>query len=135
VSTVSTPLGTILTNTSGMTLYGFAIDSKGKSNCDATCLQYWPPVSPGSSVQPPANVDAKLGQITGTNGSPQLTVNGWPVYTYAGDHAPGNATGQGLDTSGGLWWVIGTDGTWIESATGASSTSGSTTSGYSRGGY
>ena len=30
VSTVSTPLGTILTNTSGMTLYGFAIDSEGQ---------------------------------------------------------------------------------------------------------
>jgi predicted lipoprotein with Yx(FWY)xxD motif len=138
VSTVSTPLGTILTNADGMTLYGFAADSKGVSNCDATCLQYWPPVSPGPSAKPPAGVDAKLGVITGTNGSPQLTVDGWPVYTYAGDHAPGNTSGQALDTSGGLWWVIGTDGTWITSAGGSASTSdssGGSTSGYSRGGY
>jgi predicted lipoprotein with Yx(FWY)xxD motif len=133
VSTVSTPLGTLLTDSNGMTLYGFAADTMGKSNCDAQCLQYWPPVSPGSSTKPPANVDAKLGQITGANGSPQLTVDGWPMYTYSGDSAPGDTAGQGLDLSGGLWWVVGTDGTWIKSTAGGSSSSGS--SGYSRGGY
>jgi predicted lipoprotein with Yx(FWY)xxD motif len=134
VSTVSTSFGTILTDTNGMTLYGFAADSQGKSNCDAQCLQYWPPVAPGSSFKAPANVSAKLGEITGTDGSPQLTVDGWPMYTYASDSAPGDTAGQGLDLSGGLWWVVGTDGTWIKS-TASGSSSGSTSSGYSRGGY
>jgi predicted lipoprotein with Yx(FWY)xxD motif len=137
VSTVSTGLGTILTNSSGMTLYAFAADIRGASHCDATCLQYWPPVAPGSSFAPPADVSAKLGKITGTNGSPQLTVDGWPVYTYAGDHVPGDTNGQGLDTSGGLWWAIGTNGQWIKSggASSSSSSGGGSTSGYSRGGY
>jgi predicted lipoprotein with Yx(FWY)xxD motif len=134
VSTVSTSFGTIVTDSNGMTLYGFAADSTGKSNCDAQCLQYWPPVSPGSSSKPPANVSAKLGEITGTDGSPQLTIDGWPMYTYSGDSAPGDTSGQGLDLSGGLWWVVGTDGTWIKSTSGGS-TGGSTSSGYSRGGY
>jgi predicted lipoprotein with Yx(FWY)xxD motif len=135
VSTVSTSLGTILTDSSGMTLYGFAADSQGTSNCDAQCLQYWPPVSPGSSVKPPANVSAKLGEITGTDGSPQLTVDGWPMYTYSGDAAPGDTTGQALDLSGGLWWVVGTDGTWIKSTAGSTGGATSGSSGYSRGGY
>jgi predicted lipoprotein with Yx(FWY)xxD motif len=135
VSTVSTSLGTILTDSSGMTLYGFAADSQGVSNCDAQCLQYWPPVSPGSSTKPPANVTAKLGVITGTDGSPQLTVDGWPMYTYASDAAPGDTTGQALDLSGGLWWVVGTDGTWIKSTAGSTGGSTSGSSGYSRGGY
>jgi predicted lipoprotein with Yx(FWY)xxD motif len=142
VSTVSTGLGTILTDSGGMTLYAFAADARGASNCDAQCLQYWPPVSPGSAFTPPTGVDARLGQITGTNGSPQLTVDGWPVYTYAGDHGVGDTTGQGLDTSGGLWWAIGTDGQWIKSGDNSSSSSssstgsgGGSTSGYSRGGY
>jgi predicted lipoprotein with Yx(FWY)xxD motif len=136
VSTVSTSLGTLLTDSNGMTLYGFAADSKGTSNCDSQCLQYWPPVSPSSSFKPPADVNAKLGEITGTNGSPQLTVDGWPMYTYAGDNAPGDTSGQGLDLSGGLWWVVGTDGTWIKSTAGGSSSGGgSTSSGYGSGGY
>ena len=92
-------------------------------------------MSPGPSVKPPSDVDAKLGEITGTNGSQQLTVAGWPVYTYAGDSAPGDTTGQGLDISGGLWWVIAPDGTWIKSAASGSSSGSGSTSGYSRGGY
>jgi predicted lipoprotein with Yx(FWY)xxD motif len=138
VSTVSTSLGTILTDSNGMTLYGFAADSQGTSNCDAQCLQYWPPVSPGSTSKAPTNVSATLGQITGTDGSPQLTVNGWPMYTYSGDSAPGDTAGQGLNLSGGEWWVVGTDGTWIKSDADGSSSDGSTSggsSGYSRGGY
>jgi predicted lipoprotein with Yx(FWY)xxD motif len=135
VSTVSTSLGTILTDSQGMTLYGFAADSKGHSSCDAQCLQYWPPVAPDSSFKPPANVDAKLGEITGANGSPQLTVDGWPMYTYSGDSAAGDVNGQGLDLSGGLWWVVGTDGSWIKSPASGGSSSGGSSSGYSRGGY
>jgi predicted lipoprotein with Yx(FWY)xxD motif len=132
VSTVPTSLGTVLTNSQGMTLYGFAADSKGMSNCDAVCLEYWQPAPPGSTAKPPANSDATLGQITGTNGSPQLTVNGWPVYTYSGDNAPGDTAGQGLELSGGLWWVVGKDGSWIKSSSGGTSSGGSS-SGYSRG--
>jgi hypothetical protein len=66
-------------------------------------------------------------------------VDRWPLCTNAGDPPPGNTSGQGLDTSGGQGWVIGTDGAWIKSAGASASSSGSSggssTSGYSRGGY
>jgi predicted lipoprotein with Yx(FWY)xxD motif len=50
-----------------------------------------------------------------------VTYNGWPLYTWAEDNAPGQATGEGLDNLGGLWWVLNPSGDAIEK-TGAGST-------------
>jgi predicted lipoprotein with Yx(FWY)xxD motif len=122
---MSTPLGKVLTDAAGRTLYGFAADTKGHSNCSGSCSVYWPPVSAGS-VHAANGVTAKLGTITRNDGTKQLTVNGWPVYTYVGDKAPGDTKGQGLNLSGGLWWVIGPNGHWIRTSTGAGSPSPST---------
>ena len=33
-----------------------------------------------------------------------VTYNGWPLYTYASDIQPGQATGQGIDLNGGKWY-------------------------------
>ena len=46
----------------------------------------------------------------------QLTVNGWPMYTYAGDAKAGDASGQGKNLSGGLWWVVDSSGAWVKKA-------------------
>jgi len=35
----------------------------------------------------------------------------WPLYRFAGDHAPGDVNGQG---SGGVWFAMAPDGTLIE---------------------
>src|SRR5215472_17762439 len=73
---------TVLTNAKGLTLYWFARDTPNKSNCDASCLHYWPPVT--GSVAAGSGVTGHLGTITGTNGAKQATWNGHPVYTYVG---------------------------------------------------
>jgi predicted lipoprotein with Yx(FWY)xxD motif len=39
-----------------------------------------------------------------------LTYAGWPLYTYVGDGTAGAATGEGLGTDGGLWFVIAPSG-------------------------
>jgi predicted lipoprotein with Yx(FWY)xxD motif len=140
LATVTTSLGTILTDKAGMTLYGFAADSKGQSNCDAQCAMYWPPVPAGSALPgDPSGATAKVGSITRADGTKQLTIDGWPMYTYVGDGGKGDTTGQGIDTSGGLWWVVGTNGQWITSSAPSPSssapTSGSPSSGYTHGGY
>ena len=44
-----------------------------------------------------------MGMITRPGGTRQVTINGYPVYTYAGDSAPGQVTGNGI---GGAWHVI-----------------------------
>jgi predicted lipoprotein with Yx(FWY)xxD motif len=115
LATASTSVGTILTDSAGKSLYGFAQDTQGVSNCSGSCASYWPPVPvTGSVPKDPKGVTAKLGELTRDDGTKQLTVDGLPVYTYVGDAAAGDTEGQGLNQSGGLWWVVGTNGSLIE---------------------
>ena len=115
VHTGKTDVGKVLVDSNGMTLYAFAADSPGKSNCTDTCLQYWPAAKAAGTVTHSSDVSAKVATINRSDGTTQLTVNGWPVYTYAADSGPGQATGQGQDLSGGRWWVIAPSGTQIKS--------------------
>ena len=41
-----------------------------------------------------------------------MTLNGWPLYYFSGDAAPGDTNGQGVQ---GIWWVLAPDGTKITS--------------------
>jgi predicted lipoprotein with Yx(FWY)xxD motif len=41
--------------------------------------------------------------ITRSDGSKQAAYDGHPLYTYVGDTAPGQAKGNGLNLSGGVW--------------------------------
>ena len=86
----------LLTNASGITLYTFAPDSLNKSVCYGDCATYWPPVPGHMSAGP--GVTGTIGTITRTDGSTQATYDGHPLYTYIGDHAPGQ--------DGGVWHVV-----------------------------
>ena len=118
VHTGKTDFGKVLVDSNGKTLYAFAADSPGKSNCTGTCLQYWPAAKASGTVSHSSDVTAKLATIKRSDGTTQLTVNGWPVYTYAADSGPGQATGQGENLSGGRWWVVAPSGTQIKSGEG-----------------
>lgn len=39
-----------------------------------------------------------------------VTYAGWPLYTYISDSAAGQASGQGLETNGALWYAISPSG-------------------------
>jgi predicted lipoprotein with Yx(FWY)xxD motif len=128
VATGQTDVGTVLVDQNGMTLYAFAADAKNHSNCSGSCATYWPPVTVASgSPTASKDVSATLGTTTRSDGSMQLTVNGWPMYTYVGDAKAGDATGQGKNLSGGLWWVVDPSGAWVKKA--------ASSSGGGRGGY
>lgn len=121
VGTGSTSAGTVLVDAQGRTLYAFAADPVGRSTCTGSCATYWPPEPAGGAAGThPAGVTATLGAITRADGTSQLTVDGHPVYRYRGDSAAGQANGQGLTASGGLWWVVRPDGSWITSTTAGS---------------
>ena len=109
---------TVLTNGKGFTLYSFAPDTSTKSNCNGSCIHYWPPVKGPATAGP--GVTGKLTVITRSDGSKQAAYNGHPLYTYIGDTKPGQDKGNGLNLSGGLWHVITVSG----SAAPASSSSG-----------
>ena len=94
----------LLTNSRGLTVYWFVPDSAGKSACYGDCASYWPPVTGTPSAG--AGVTGKLGTITRTDGTTQATYNGHPLYTYVGDSAPGQDSGNNLNLNGGLWHIV-----------------------------
>jgi predicted lipoprotein with Yx(FWY)xxD motif len=109
---------TVLTNSKGFTLYSFAPDTPTTSKCNGTCAQNWPPVTGPVSA---AGVTGTFGTITRSDGSVQATFDGHPLYTFAGDTAPGQAKGNGLNAAGGLWHEITTSGTAAPAPAGSSS--------------
>jgi predicted lipoprotein with Yx(FWY)xxD motif len=109
---------TVLTSSKGFTLYSFAPDTSTKSNCNGACAQNWPPVTGPATA---SGVTGTFGTIKRSDGSAQATFDGHPLYTFAGDTAPGQNKGNGLNAAGGLWHEITTSGT----APAGSSSSGS----------
>jgi predicted lipoprotein with Yx(FWY)xxD motif len=95
---------TVLADGKGFTLYSFAPDTPTTSRCYGSCAAYWPPVT--GSAGAGSGLPGKTGTIKRTDGSLQLTYNGHPLYTYVGDSAPGQASGNNLNLNGGLWLVV-----------------------------
>jgi predicted lipoprotein with Yx(FWY)xxD motif len=96
---------TVLTNSSGRTLYSFAPDTPAKSACYGSCAVYWPPVI-GNPVAGPGVALSKIATIRRTDGSLQVTYAGHPLYTYIGDTAPGQASGNNINLNGGFWHEV-----------------------------
>jgi predicted lipoprotein with Yx(FWY)xxD motif len=100
-----TRAGTVLAGRKGLTLYYFTRDKpgSGKSVCTGSCASAWPPLT--ARVKAPAGMrlPGPIEMITRAGGAKQVTINGYPVYYYAGDKAPGQVTGNGAD---GTWHVI-----------------------------
>ena len=110
----------VVTDSKGMTLYWFVPDTSSASKCTGSCATYWPPVT--GPVTAGSGVTGMLGTITRPDGTAQATYDGHPLYTYAGDSASGQAKGNGLNVSGGLWWEMTVSGAKPATST---STSGS----------
>ncbi len=109
-SVIATPnarLGTILANAQGRTLYYFVPERGGKIVCSSSaCTSYWPPsLNPSGSPTGGAGVTGQLGLITRGGGAQQISYNTWPLYTFAGDSAAGQTSGQGVVGFGGKWMV------------------------------
>jgi predicted lipoprotein with Yx(FWY)xxD motif len=110
ISTKTLPkLGTVLVNSKGMTLYVFVPDKQKKVTCVSTCAVVWPPVflpNGGKAVVKGLALSKLLGSDPDPAGGRVVTYNGWPLYLYVSDTAPGTANGQGLNLNGGLWYVL-----------------------------
>ena len=107
VALASTKLGKVLVDGSGRTLYLFDADKGAMSKCDGACASAWPPLT--TSGKPTAGagvVAAKLGTAKRADGTTGVTYDGHPLYTYAGDGAPGQTTGEGLTDYGAPWYAL-----------------------------
>ena len=100
-------LGKVLVDSGGRTLYLFEKDSGGKSACSAACAAAWPPLrANGKPVAGTGVTPSKLGTTARSDGDPQVTYNGHPLYRYAGDTQPGETSGQGLSAFGAAWFAV-----------------------------
>jgi predicted lipoprotein with Yx(FWY)xxD motif len=126
LKSAKTSLGTVLTDSKGMTLYWFAIDTPTSSKCSGSCTTYWPPVIGTPQAASGVTLPGKLGTITRSDGSVQATYNGHPLYTYSGDSSPGQTNGNKVNGSGGLWYAV----TLASTATSTSSTKSGGAGGY-----
>lgn len=102
VSTSESDLGTILTDGEGNTLYLFIPDDRGESVCYDACATTWPPLVGDVGAAGALDGDL-LGTAPRTDGSNQVTYDGWPLYYFAPDAAPGDTTGQGFND---VWFVV-----------------------------
>lgn len=104
-------LGTILVDSQGLTLYDFHKDKAGASACYGACASAWPPLlTEGNPQAQGAAERSQLGTTKRKDGTVQVTYNGWPLYTYAGDKAPGEANGNDIDQFGAEWYALQPDG-------------------------
>jgi predicted lipoprotein with Yx(FWY)xxD motif len=105
-------LGQVVTDGQGFTLYMYAPDHRGASQCYGLCASQWPPlVLPRGVTRPrggPGIRAALLGTVRRDDGALQVTYDRWPVYLWPGDGAPGQATGQADDM--GLWYTLSVTG-------------------------
>ncbi|MDH3303343.1 MAG: hypothetical protein OES24_22800 [Acidimicrobiia bacterium] len=106
VAVADSGLGMILVDGDGNTLYLFLPDNQGASVCYDQCEANWPPlvdtIEAGDGID-----DSLLGTAPRTDGTEQITYNGWPLYYFANDAAPGDTNGQGLSD---VWYVISPEG-------------------------
>ena len=114
-STVSTrhspSLGaTVLVDAAGRTLYTLSAEGNGHFICTKTatipgsttaCTALWHPLIAKGAVT--GSGVALLGTVMRPDGGGrQVTYRGMPLYTFADDHGPGDATGNGFHDVG-VW--------------------------------
>jgi predicted lipoprotein with Yx(FWY)xxD motif len=129
VGVENSSLGKILDDSKGDTLYLFKKDSGTKSACTGACATAWPPLRASGKPTVGSGASASmLGTSPRSDGKPQVTYSGHPVYTFSGDKKPGATSGQGVNAFGGLWYALSPAGNQVTKA--ASSGSGGGVSGY-----
>jgi predicted lipoprotein with Yx(FWY)xxD motif len=90
-----------------LTVYMFAADHGGTSTCYGACAGAWPPLTTTGAPKAEGGASAaKLGTITRSEGTKQVTYGGYPLYYYSPDTTEASISGQGISSFGALWWVL-----------------------------
>jgi predicted lipoprotein with Yx(FWY)xxD motif len=107
VALAPSPLGGILVDSKGITLYDFVKDKGRVSSCYGACAALWPPlITKGKPVAGRGVRASLLGTTKRKDGKLEVTYNGHPLYYFVTDTRAGQTTGQGVDQFGGPWWVL-----------------------------
>jgi predicted lipoprotein with Yx(FWY)xxD motif len=115
IATRDSPLGQILVDAGGRTVYLFEADMGATSSCYDACAQYWPPVLTQGDPQAGGGAKASLlGTTRRKDGSIEITYAGHPLYYFVLDKQTSDTKGQGLNNFGGGWYVVTPAGAKIE---------------------
>jgi predicted lipoprotein with Yx(FWY)xxD motif len=107
VDVARSPLGRILVDSKGITLYDFPPDKGTTSICYGACAALWPPLLTTGKPLAGTGVRASLlGTTRRKDGKLEVTYNGHPLYYFVSDRKPGQTTGEGVNQFGSPWWVI-----------------------------
>jgi predicted lipoprotein with Yx(FWY)xxD motif len=107
VAVAKSPLGRILVDSKGITLYDFVKDKGTTSTCYGACAALWPPLlTTGKPIAGPGVRASLLGTTKRKDGKLEVTYGGHPLYYFVTDRKPGQTTGQGINQFGAPWWVI-----------------------------
>lgn len=116
IGTTKGSMGTYLTGASGRALYLWVADKGGKSACSGACAGVWPPLTTSGTPKVSGGAQASdLGTISRSDGTKQVTYKGHPLYYYVADKGAGQTTGQGSNSFGAKWWLVGPTGSQITS--------------------
>jgi predicted lipoprotein with Yx(FWY)xxD motif len=116
VGVANSPLGRIVVDNKGRTLYLFEKDKNRRSACSGHCAKYWPPLlSHGKPVARTGVKQSLLGVTRRANGSEQVTYAGHPLYRFVEDRQAGQTKGEGSQAFGAGWDVLSPAGKKIES--------------------
>ena len=104
-------VGKILVDSQGRTLYLFKRDLGTKSTCNGACAVEWPPLRATGKPTVGSGANAAIvATSTRSDGTPQVTYNGHPLYRFSIDQKAGDTNGQGVNAFGGLWYVLSPSG-------------------------
>jgi predicted lipoprotein with Yx(FWY)xxD motif len=107
IGVASTDLGDVLVDSRGRTLYLFEKDTGASSTCGGACASDWPPLRVNGEPKIGTGVSASLVATSArSDGEPQLTYDGHPLYLFAGDGQPGETNGHGSDSYGAAWYAV-----------------------------
>jgi len=120
-----TSVGNILVNSQGRTVYLFKKDTSTTSTCTGACAASWPPVRATGKPTAAGGANASmLGTTKRTDGKPQVTYHGHPLYLFSGDQNPGDVNGQGVNAFGAVWWTVSPAGNQVTTKPSSGSTGG-----------
>jgi predicted lipoprotein with Yx(FWY)xxD motif len=108
IATRHIKLGTVLASSKGRVIYLFEQDTKGVSHCTGGCAAAWPRVT--STAKPVAGTGISAAHLSRAAKHHQVTYYGHPLYYFSGDSAPGQATGEGVNS----FFVVSTHGAAIK---------------------
>ena len=97
----------ILVNATRRTLYLFKADAGANSACTGACATAWPPLRANGKPTVGSGARAsKLGTTKRSDGKPQVTYNGHPLYGFIKDKKSGETNGEGLSAFGAPWFAV-----------------------------